>query len=257
MSDQRERVWKYFHPTQPKTAGPFFFAVARDHRFSKSESAISTLTMTSLCFICVERVRITQGHLSSHLLSAHDWQSAHGCSYVVRVSLYFWRFGFATQCLAILNACETREEYLNGLAQIPRFILDTLVYPPGYSAETVTHAEALGAANIWKDKYTLAEEELIKALETRQFFLGIYALRILHSFLETKDASERHAQPRQDAQDKQQRIRHSKRVQAVDQEQQQREEDVDAQRKKTSTLASKENQVVQTEQSELVREVFD
>ena len=132
------------------------------------------------CFVCLERVKLSSSILNSHLTSTHYWPSAHGSSYVVRVSLYFWRFGYATQCLAILNACETREEYLNGLVHIPRFILDALVYPPGYSAETATYAENLGASNIWKDKYTIAEDELIKALETRQFFLGILTLFVFY-----------------------------------------------------------------------------
>ena len=126
-----------------------------------------------LCFVCVCNTATT---LESHLVSAHGWPSEN-CILVKKVAYFYWRFEYSTQCLAVLSssACDSKDDYINGIKRFARSIQDPLVFPPGYSI-VANLEETLAAAAYWKDKYTLVEEELIESLEHRQFFPGILAL---------------------------------------------------------------------------------
>ena len=142
---------------------------------------------TVYCFVCADQVQAC--NLSSHLIPAHGWANcskAASISENFRISFYFWRFGFSTQCLDVLKSCDTRQEYLQVISLLPQFNRDCLVLPPGFSTKYATIAEKKSVLTQWRDNYHVVEEELVKSLTDRQYYDGNAPLFLLISCYSTE-----------------------------------------------------------------------
>jgi hypothetical protein len=130
--------------------------------FLHSNSFSSSNSMVQTCFVCLEKPsskEIGQGYFPSHLIHKHGWPDSSRASASFRVSFYYWRFQYIKQCSTLLSSSGDKEEYLAGVARIPPFQSNPLIFPPDYS-EFSSEAAKREKAAYWRDEGVRVENEL-------------------------------------------------------------------------------------------------